>query len=91
MRSPVWRRILPDTEICARARGLIQNRQLELATFSRIHHDEIAEVEAALRDLWVIKQKNKKASSCKPALAQKTRKDAAPGSKKRATIGHPAH
>jgi hypothetical protein len=44
-------------EICARARRLIQNRQLELATFSRIHDDEIAEVEAALRDLWVIEQK----------------------------------
>ena len=44
-------------EICARARRLIQNRQLELATFSRIHDDEIAELEAALRDVWVIEQK----------------------------------
>jgi len=44
-------------EICASARRLIQNRPLELATFNRIHDDEIAEVEAALRDLWVIEQK----------------------------------
>ena len=44
-------------EICARARRLIQNRQLELATFSRIHDDEVAELDAALRDVWVIEQK----------------------------------
>ena len=44
-------------ELCARARRLIQNRQLELATFSRIHDYEIAELEAALRDVWVIEQK----------------------------------
>jgi hypothetical protein len=46
-------------EICARARRLIQNRQLELATFNRIHDDEIAELEAALRDVWAIEQKKK--------------------------------
>jgi len=44
-------------EICARARRIIQNRQLELATFSRIHDDEVAELDAALRDVWVIEQK----------------------------------
>jgi hypothetical protein len=66
-------------EICGRASRLIQNRPLELATFNRIHDDEIAEVEAAVCDLWVIEQKNKKASSCKPTLAQK-----------RARMGHPA-
>jgi hypothetical protein len=44
-------------EICARARRLIQNRQLELATFSHMHDDEITELEAALRELWVMEQK----------------------------------
>jgi hypothetical protein len=44
-------------EICGRASRLIQNRPLELATFNRIHDDEIAEVEAAVCDLWVIEQK----------------------------------
>ena len=47
-------------EICARARRLIQDRQLKLATFSRIHDDEIAELEAALRHLWVMENKNGK-------------------------------
>jgi hypothetical protein len=46
-------------EICARARRLIQNRQLELATFSRIHDDEITELEAALRELWIMEDKNR--------------------------------
>jgi hypothetical protein len=45
-------------EICARARRLIQNRQLQLATFSHMHDDEITELEAALRELWVMEQKN---------------------------------
>ena len=44
-------------EICARARRLIQDRQLELSTFSRIHDEEITELEAALRELWVMDQK----------------------------------
>jgi hypothetical protein len=47
-------------EICARARGAIQARQIQLATFSRIHDDEIGELEAALRHLWEIKEKNRK-------------------------------
>lgn len=47
-------------EVCARARRLIQNRQLELATFSRIHDEEIAELEAALRQLWMMENKNGK-------------------------------
>lgn len=46
-------------EICARARRLIQDRQLELATFSRIHDDEITELEAALRHLWIMEKKNR--------------------------------
>jgi Flp pilus assembly pilin Flp len=46
-------------EICARTRRLIQNRQLELATFSRIHDDEITELEAALRELWIMEDKNR--------------------------------
>ena len=52
---------------------------VELARFNRIHDDKIAEVEAAVCDLWVIEQKNKKTSSWKPTLAQKTRNDGAPG------------
>jgi hypothetical protein len=47
-------------EICARARRLIQNRQLELATFSHMHDDEITELEAALRELWVMEQRRYK-------------------------------
>jgi hypothetical protein len=33
---------------------------LERARFSRIHGDEIAELEAALRELWEIEEKNRK-------------------------------
>lgn len=47
-------------EICARARRLIQERQIQLATFSRIHDDEIGELEAALRHVWEIGEKNRK-------------------------------
>jgi hypothetical protein len=43
-------------EICARARRLIQDRQLQLATFSRIHDHEITELEAALRELWIMEE-----------------------------------
>jgi hypothetical protein len=32
--------------------------QLQLATFSHMHDDEITELEAALRELWVMEQKN---------------------------------
>jgi hypothetical protein len=46
-------------EICAHARRLIQDRQLELATFGHIHDEEITELEAALRELWVTEQKKK--------------------------------
>ena len=46
-------------ERCARARRLIQDRQIVLATFRHIHDDEIAELEAALREVWVIEQKKK--------------------------------
>jgi hypothetical protein len=46
-------------EICARARRLIQNRQLELASSSRSHDDEITELEAALRELWIMEDKNR--------------------------------
>jgi hypothetical protein len=49
---------LPET--CARARRAIQERQIQLATFSRIHDDEITELETALRRLWQIEQKNGK-------------------------------
>lgn len=45
-------------EICARARRTIQDRQIQLATFIHIHDDEIGELEAALRDLWEIEQRN---------------------------------
>jgi hypothetical protein len=45
-------------EICAQARHLIQDRQLQLATFNRIHDSEITELEAALRHLWEIEKKN---------------------------------
>jgi hypothetical protein len=44
-------------ELCARARRLIQDRQLQLATFGHIHDEEITELEAALRELWVMEQK----------------------------------
>ena len=44
-------------EICARARRLIQDRELALATFTHIHDGEITELEAALRELWVMEQK----------------------------------
>jgi hypothetical protein len=37
---------------------LHQDRQLQLATFSRIHDDEIAELETALRHLWELEEKN---------------------------------
>jgi hypothetical protein len=47
-------------EICARARRATQARQIPLATFSRIHGDEIGELEAALRHLWEIEEKNRK-------------------------------
>lgn len=47
-------------EICRQARRATQDRQLQLATFSRIHDDEIAELEAALRHLWVMENKNGK-------------------------------
>jgi hypothetical protein len=46
-------------QICAQARRCIQDRHLQLATFSRIHDNEIAELEAALRHLWEIEEKNK--------------------------------
>ncbi len=46
-------------EMCARARSLIQDRQIVLATFRHIHDEEINELEAALRELWVIEQKKK--------------------------------
>jgi hypothetical protein len=46
-------------EICRHARRVIQDRQLQLATFSRLHDDEIAELEAALRHLWEIEEKSK--------------------------------
>jgi hypothetical protein len=46
-------------EICARARCLIQNRELQLATFGHIHDEEITELQAALRELWVMEQKKK--------------------------------
>ena len=49
---------LPD--ICARARRAIQERQIQLAIFSRIHDDEIEELEAALRHVWEIEEKNRK-------------------------------
>jgi hypothetical protein len=47
-------------EICARARHAIQERQIQLATFSRIHDEEIGELEAALRHPWKIEEKNRK-------------------------------
>jgi hypothetical protein len=46
-------------EMCARARRLIQNRELRLASFGHIHDEEITELQAALRELWVIEQKKK--------------------------------
>jgi hypothetical protein len=46
-------------EMCARARRLIQDRELQLATFRHIHDEEITELQAALRELWVIEQKKK--------------------------------
>ena len=49
---------IPD--ICARARRAIQERQIQLASFSRIHDDEIEELDTALRDVWVIEEKNRK-------------------------------
>ena len=47
-------------EICARTRRVIQNRQLELATFRHIHDHENTELEAALRELWIMENKNGK-------------------------------
>jgi hypothetical protein len=47
-------------EICARARRAIHARQIQLATFRHIHDDEIGELEAALRHLWEIEEKNRK-------------------------------
>jgi hypothetical protein len=49
---------IPD--ICARARRAIQERQIQLATFSRIHDEEIGELETALRHVWEIEEKNRK-------------------------------
>ena len=46
-------------EICARARHLIHDRQLELATFSHIHDEELTELEAGLRELWLMEHKNR--------------------------------
>ena len=45
-------------EMCALARRLIQNRLLALSTLRHLHDDEVAELEAALRELWVIEEKN---------------------------------
>jgi len=52
--------LVPDSEVCARARRAIQERQIQLASFSRIHDDEIEELDTALRDVWVIEEKNRK-------------------------------
>jgi hypothetical protein len=57
LRSRGKRRIRPHTRDLRPRTPSLQNRQLELATFNRIHDDEIAELEAALRDVWVIEQK----------------------------------
>jgi hypothetical protein len=46
-------------EMCARARRLIQDRELQLSTFGHMHDEEITALEAALRELWVIEQKKK--------------------------------
>jgi hypothetical protein len=64
-----WRKIYalaqeaPDParrrELCAQARRLIQDRQLQLATSSRIDEHEVAELEAALRALWELEEGNK--------------------------------
>jgi hypothetical protein len=53
-------RIRPHTRDLRPRTPSLQNRQLELATFNRIHDDEIAEVEAALRQFWVIEEKKRK-------------------------------
>jgi hypothetical protein len=78
MRSRGKRRIRPDTRDLRPRPPPHPESSVELATFNRIHDDKIAELEAAVRDLWVIEQKNKKTSSWKPTLAQKTRKDGHP-------------
>jgi hypothetical protein len=48
------------TEMCARARRIIQDRELQLATFGHIHDEEITELQAALRELWELEEKNRK-------------------------------
>jgi hypothetical protein len=46
--------------MCARARRIIQDRELQLATFGHIHDEEITELQAALRELWELEEKNRK-------------------------------
>jgi hypothetical protein len=46
-------------EMCARARRLIHDRELQLSSFGHIHDEEITELQAALRELWVMEQKKK--------------------------------
>ena len=45
-------------KICAQARRAIQDRQIQLATFSHIHDDEIGELEAARRHVWEIEERD---------------------------------
>ena len=44
-------------EMCARARLVVQHRQIELGRSSRKHEEEGMELEAALRELWEMEQK----------------------------------